>query len=180
MALAIMLFPLLKAHAWEWEWTDTWNEAVATCDECGSSYTFYAESSDEAEEIAAEFFCEDCGSCTEDVNSDCYRSHHCQFCSNCIDNGEYHDGIFNMFDEYVCYDCAEYLIEETGVGCPYCHEIFGEGASECDCEYSMLEKHCTDCREVQCDTCGNCMVIDAEETDFAEGDACVEHAICHA
>lgn len=179
MALAIMLFPLLKAHAWEWEWTDTWNEAVATCDECGSSYTFYAESSDEAEEIAAEFFCEDCGSCTEDVNSDCYRSHHCQFCSNCIDNGEYHDGIFNMFDEYVCYDCAEYLIEETGVGCPYCHEIFGEGASECDCEYSMLEKHCTDCSEVQCDKCGNCMVIDGEETDFAAGDACVEHAICH-
>ena len=180
MALAIVMFPLLKAHAdWDWEWTDTWGEAVAWCEECGSEYTIYAESSAEAEAAAEDLFCSDCGCCTEDVNPDCFRSHHCQYCDICIDNGEYHDGIFNMFDEYVCYECAEYIIEETGAGCPYCHEIFGEGVTLCDCEYSMLEKHCTDCSEVQCDKCGNCMVIDGEETDFAAGDACVEHAICH-
>ena len=89
LALATVMFPFLHAHSWDWEWTDTWNEAVATCGECGEEYTFYAESSSEAEEIAAEFFCE-CGSCLADVNEECYQEHHCEFCDNCIEEGEYH------------------------------------------------------------------------------------------
>ena len=181
MALAIMLFPLLKAHAdWDWQWTDTWGEAVAWCEECGSEYAIYAESSAEAEAAAEDLFCSDCGCCTADVNSDCWHEHHCRYCENCIADGEYHDGIYNQTDMRICYDCADELIEVGEIdACPYCHELFGEGAVECNCEYSMLEKHCTDCSEVQCDKCGNCMVIDGEETDFAAGDACVEHAICH-
>lgn len=180
MMLVAMTFPIPYANAWEWEWTDNWNEAVARCEECGSEYTFYAEDSDEAEEIAAEFFCEDCGSCSNDVNSDCHRSHHCQYCSDCIDNGEYHEGIYNKLDEYICYDCADELIE-TGViseACRYCHEIFGEGAVECDCEYSMLEHHCTDCSELQCSVCGICLVIDGEDTEALTSDACADHGIC--
>lgn len=178
--LFLSLLPL-GAHAWSWDWTDTWNEAVATCDECGAEYTFYAESTAEAEEIAAEFFCDDCGSCIQDVDEDCYRAHHCQYCGGCIENGEYHDGIYNLVDEYVCYDCADELADAGQIpACAYCHELFGEGAVACDCEYSMAEQHCTDCSELQCDVCGMCMVIGGEESDAAGGDACVEHAICAA
>ncbi|MBR4129765.1 MAG: Ig-like domain repeat protein [Bacteroidaceae bacterium] len=180
MALAIVMFPLLHAHAWDWEWTDTWGEAVATCGECGAEYTIYAESSAEAEEAAADLFCDDCGSCLQDVNADCYREHHCQYCSNCIDNGEYHEGLYNKFDEYICYDCADELIESGTFteACRYCHEIFGEGAVECDCEYDMLEHHCKDCSELQCSVCGICLVIDGEDTEALGGDACEDHAIC--
>ena len=180
MALAIMLFPLLKAHAdWDWQWTDTWGEAVAWCEECGSEYAIYAESSAEAEAAAEDLFCSDCGCCTADVNSDCWHEHHCRFCESCIADGEYHDGIYNQTDMRICYDCADELIEVGEIdACHYCHELFGEGAIECDCGYSTFIPHCTDCSEVQCDKCNTCLVIDGEETDAAGGDACVEHEIC--
>ena len=180
MALAIVMFPLLKAHAdWDWEWTDTWGEAVAWCEECGSEYTIYAESSVEAEAAAEDLFCSDCGCCTADVNSDCWHEHHCRFCESCIADGEYHDGIYNQTDMRICYDCADELIEVGDIdACHYCHEWFGEGAIECDCGYSTFIPHCTDCSEVQCDMCNTCLVIDGEETDAAGGDACVEHEIC--
>ena len=180
MALAIVMFPLLKAHAdWDWEWTDTWGEAVAWCEECGSQYTIYAESSAEAEAAAEELFCSDCGCCTADVNSDCWHEHHCRFCESCIADGEYHDGIYNQTDMRICYDCADELIEVGEIdACHYCHELFGEGAIECDCGYSTFIPHCTDCSEVQCDKCNTCLVIDGEETDAAGGDACLEHEIC--
>lgn len=126
---------------------------------------------------ATEFFCEDCGSCTQDVNEDCYRSHHCQFCSDCIHDGEYHEGIFNQNDEYICYDCADMLIELGDVSaCHYCHELFGEGVVECDC--GAGDPHCTDCIEIQCEVCGKCMVVAGEDTDAVSGDACVDHATC--
>ena len=179
--LLLSLLPL-GAHAfWDWEWTDTWGEAHAWCEECGGDYVIYAESTSEAEAAAEDLFCPDCGSCSEDVNADCYRAHHCQYCGGCIENGEYHDGIYNLVDEYVCYDCADELADAGQIpACAYCHELFGEGAIACDCEYSMVEQHCTDCSELQCDVCGICMVIGGEETDAAGGDACVEHAICAA
>ena len=179
-ALAITMFPLLHAHAWEWEWTDNWNEAVARCEECGSEYTFYAEDGDEAEEIAAEFFCEDCGSCSLDVNEDCYHSHHCESCWSCIDNGEYHDGAYNKLDMYICYDCWDILAEAGEISdvCSYCHELFGEGVAECNCEYSMIEPHCTDCSEAACEKCNICLVIAGEDTEALSGDACAEHNIC--
>ena len=179
LALATVMFPFLHAHSWDWEWTDTWNEAVATCGECGEEYTFYAESSSEAEEIAAEFFCE-CGSCLADVNEECYQEHHCEFCSNCIEDGEYHDGVYNLLDVRLCYDCADEMIEAGLIpACHYCHELFGEGAEECDCEYSMITPHCTDCADEQCEKCGICMVIAGEETEAVQGDACLDHLICN-
>ncbi len=179
--LFLSLLPL-SAHAfWDWEWTDTWGEAHAWCEECGGDYVIYAESTSEAEAAAEDLFCPDCGSCSEDVNADCYRAHHCQYCGGCIENGEYHDGIYNLVDEYVCYDCADELADAGQIpACAYCHELFGEGAVACDCEYSMAEQHCMDCSELQCDVCGICMVIGGEESDAAGGDACVEHAICSA
>ncbi len=177
MALAIALFPFLKANAWDWEWTDTWGEAVAWCEECGNEYIIYADNSAEAESAAEDLFCSDCGCCSEDVNMDCYREHHCQFCDGCIDNGEYHVGIYNLFDEYIHYDCAIELIESGDVdACSYCHELFGEGAVECDC--GVGDKHCTDCSESKCEKCGKCLLIAGDETDAASGDACIDHGIC--
>ena len=86
--LFLSLLPL-SAHAfWDWEWTDTWGEAHAWCEECGGDYVIYAESTSEAEAAAEDLFCPDCGSCSEDVNADCYRAHHCQYCGGCIENGE--------------------------------------------------------------------------------------------
>lgn len=180
MSLVTLMLPLFYASAWEWEWTDNWNEAVARCEECGSEYTFYAESTDEAEEIAAEFFCEDCGSCSLDVNEDCYHSHHCENCWGCIDNGEYHEGAYNKLNMYICYDCWDELAEDGELSdvCSYCHELFGEGVAECNCEYSMLVPHCTDCSEEVCEKCHICLVIDGEETEALTGDACAEHNIC--
>ena len=182
MALASVMLPLLHAHAWDWQWTDNWNEAEAWCDECNTTYTIYAESSDEAESAAEDLFCSDCGACSEDVNPDCYREHHCQFCGDCIENGEYHDGALSKYDEYLHYDCFIAICESGEVDdvCSYCHEIFGEGVVECDCEYSMITPHCTDCAEEQCSKCGICLVIDGEETDAVTGDACVEHGVCNA
>ena len=181
LAIVFAMFSLQQAIAWDWEWTDERYVARAWCDECDSEYTIEAESSSDAESAAEDLFCSSCGSCAEEVNSECYREHHCQFCGECIDNGDYHDGIKNLFDEYIHNECAAELIEGGGVdACTYCYGLFGEGAVECDCEYSMIERHCTDCAEEQCEMCGICMVIDGEETDVVTGDACVEHLICNS
>ena len=178
MALAIMLFPLLRVHAWEWHWTDTWNEAVAICDECGEEYTFYAEHTSDAEEIAAGFFCEGCGSCIEDVNLDCFNEHHCLVCYGCISDGDYHEGWYNKYGDRICNDCFDVLSEGADDVCEFCHELFGADVTECTCEMGNLKLHCTDCTELACEICGNCMIVAGEELDVV-GDACVEHAICN-
>lgn len=174
----IAMFPFLHAHAWDWEWTSTWGEAEATCGECGETYTIYADNSSEAEEAAADLFCDNCGSCSLDVNEDCYQAHHCIGCSSCIDNDEYHEGYYDTYGDKICYDCWEDIADGQDFACQHCLEMFGAGVVACDCEWSFFTPHCTDCTESECSECGACLVVSGNETAFLDEGGCQEHELC--
>ena len=93
--LLLSLLPL-DAHAWDWEWTDTWNEAIAICDECGlcESCAVYEEHRPE------------CGYCFGDEVQWCAdEGEHCVNC--CRDNG---------WICPACERCVEAIVIDTILG----------------------------------------------------------------
>ncbi len=170
-----------KAHAddFEWEWTDEWGVAQAECRECSATYQVIdCEDEDDAVSKLEEFFCDECGLCSGDYNEECWIRHHCELCGGCVDDADMCDGCMEN-DLYAHRDCVA-EIDDEGVHCPFCKEHFGAGVVECDCEYDMLVKHCTDCSQEQCVECGICLVIDGGNTEALDNGGCEEHFLCVA
>ena len=161
----------------DWEWGDEWGEATCECSACGTVYQiFEATDDDDAENQLSEYFCENCGHCNQDGNSDCYEEHHCCACGVCLDD-EYHEGYYDVTGKKICLSCWDDVKEYLDGTCNFCHEIFGAGVQECNCEYSNIVEHCTDCSGSQCQNCGVCLEVDGDETMFLDN-GCADHNIC--
>ena len=157
-----------------------------SCDECGTyvaSATPFEEGEnpwdqldDIIDKLTDRHFCPDCGHCSEDTNPDCYWEHHCSFCNACVDNGDFCLGCWAEEDHKRCYECLESALFTTH--CQYCNNHFSfETSDACDCSWSTVSWHCTNCSELQCEICGGCMVVAGEETELVDG-GCLEHAVC--
>ncbi len=176
--------PLVNMYgsSFEWEWGEEHGVAVGKCEACGTEFVVDGcEGSSDAESKLDRFFCDGCGRCSVEENSDCWKEYHCEICYECVDD-DYCDGCKNEVDTIICYDCLSDFIESnenTSGHCYYCGEHLGDGVTPCDCEYSLIRLHCEDCSELQCEECSLCLVIAGEETEAVSGDGCVTHALCN-
>ena len=186
---AFLLLFCMPANAWEWHYAlspegDYYTEVkvTATCEECGEQYEEVAtchtfdddinDVIDELVELVSVNFCDDCGGCTEEANSSCYRRHHCHDCGLCI-NEPYCQACYDTdHDFFLCSSCGE---SNNINHCTYCNQHLEADVDCCECEVGI--PHCTNCSEVKCKYCGVCLVIAGEMTEFGE-DACMDHEIC--
>ena len=130
-----------------------------------------------ADLLTERYFCESCGCCSESLNSYCYYENHCSLCGACVEPDDCCDGCYEEDDYRRCYDCIDdnYL---WVTHCQYCNNHFEYDTSgRCDCPWSIVAWHCTDCSELQCAVCGGCLIVGGEETELADG-GCMEHGIC--
>ena len=171
--------PHVHAADFDWEWVDgEHGTAEAQCPDCGMTYQVTdCETSSDAESALEEFFCDGCGYCAYEGNDECWVKHHCEGCGKCVDEADCCNGCW-LNEVTICEDCAMTIGPEFH--CPFCHEHYGEGVIECDCEYAILVPHCTDCHEESCVECGVCLVLDGEETPFLTNGGCSEHGLCVA
>ena len=181
VALAALLLLPGTARAWDIEWGDEWGVARAECEDCGYEYEVSdCNSTSEAQEQLQEYFCEGCGFCSKDGNEECWDEHHCQKCGDCLDEGDYHDGYYDLTGLKVCDNCWEDVKSDLSMYdeiCPHCEQLYDiDGESACDCEMFYLVPHCTACSEDECSVCGMCLIIAGE--DWAGAIGCEDHMIC--
>ncbi|MBQ6434099.1 MAG: Ig-like domain-containing protein [Bacteroidaceae bacterium] len=160
----------------DWEWGDEWGEAYATCDDCGITYMATdCNSSSDAESELAPYFCEGCGRCSQYGNDECYSANHCFMCGDCLD-GDFFGPIYEDMDVVVCDNCAYGNIDEFfPYFCSFCGMAYGVDVEPCDCEYSLIKEHCTDCHGDDCQECNYPFEVGGEDTTMP---GCREHGLC--
>ncbi len=160
----------------DWEWGDEWGEAYATCDDCGTTYMVTdCRSSSDAESELAPYFCEGCGRCSQYGNDECYSANHCFMCGDCLD-GDFFGPIYEDMDVVVCDNCAYGNIDEFfPYFCSFCGMAYGVDVEPCECEYSLIKEHCTDCHGDDCQECNYPFEVGGEDTTMP---GCREHGLC--
>lgn len=176
----LILTPFTSAYASpgidDWEWGDEWGEAYATCDDCGTTYMVTdCRSSSDAESELAPYFCEGCGRCSQYGNDECYSANHCFMCGDCLD-GDFFGPIYEDMDVVVCDNCAYGNIDEFfPYFCSFCGMAYGVDVEPCECEYSLIKEHCTDCHGDDCQECNYPFEVGGEDTTMP---GCREHGLC--
>ena len=92
--MLLNVFGCLYVHAGieDVQWVSgEWGYAFAKCDACDSEFEVGPVGSlDEAESELEQYFCEDCGFCSDIGNEVCYLLHHCEECGICIEGCDHH------------------------------------------------------------------------------------------
>ena len=154
------------------------------CPHCGivcqmvfpkSEYS-YDEAYDYAQDVFADYFCEDCGGCLDNRDIACWMEHHCQVCDACMDSPSCWGCYEEFADGSYCESCRS-AYQHKALHCWFCDFHFDfETGSKCECGASW--QHCTDCIELVCKDCGKCLRIDGDDTDLLDG-GCEEHELCN-
>lgn len=161
----------------DWEWTDEHGKAEVTCDACGDVYTLEGmESSSDVEREIQSLFCSGCGNCSKDVNESCWEEHHCYLCGDCLDEGDYFGPVYDDMNIVVCDNCARGNLDLFfPFFCKYCERAYDEDVDKCECEYSLIEEHCTECHGDDCEECNYPFEVGGEDTTMP---GCREHGLC--
>lgn len=161
----------------DWEWTDEHGVAEATCDACGEVYTLEGmEHTSDVEREVATIFCSGCGNCAKEANESCWEEHHCLLCEGCLDEGDYFGPVYDDMHIVVCDNCARGNPDLFfPFFCKYCGQAYDENVDKCDCEYSLIEEHCTDCHGDDCQECNYPFEVGGEDTTMP---GCREHGLC--
>ena len=175
----LVLIPTVPAYASgldDWYWGDEWGEAYATCDDCGITYMATdCHSSSDAESELSSYFCEGCGRCSQYGNDECYAANHCYVCGDCLD-GDFFDPLYEAADLVICDNCAYGARDDyPEFFCKFCGMAYDIDVEECDCEYSLIEEHCTDCHGDECQECHFPFEVGGEDTNMP---GCREHGLC--
>lgn len=187
LAILMLIFVTLHLSAFDYEREVWWDiPAVGVrgeCEACGE-HVWITEQYDGGPEEAADAtircidelktrFCEDCGYCTEDTNSDCYNKHHCHDCGACINEPWCEACAKEDNDLFLCSSCGP---SNTVNHCNYCNEHLEADVECCLCDVPI--PHCTNCTDSQCSYCEVCLSISGNETEYGR-DGCMEHEICY-
>ena len=180
--MLLNVFGCLYVHAGieDVQWVSgEWGYAFAKCDACDSEFEVGPVGSlDEAESELEQYFCEDCGFCSDIGNEVCYLLHHCEECGKCVDDGDYCEGCYESEGKLICFDCASDLGYWRD-HCPNCGLHFGYYVELCDCPMvDLVGAHCAECSGDQCEICGSCGIIHGEETNIFLPPGCADHFIC--
>lgn len=187
LAVLMLIFVTLHLSAFDWErevWWDIHGVAVrGECEACGE-HVWLAKSFDGGPNEAADAFmeiyeeletrfCDDCGYCTEETNSECYYKHHCHDCGECIDDPWCEACYKEDRDLFLCSSCGP---QNTVNHCNICNKHLEADVPCCECLVPF--PHCEECSELKCSYCNVCMIIGGNETEYGEN-GCFDHAICY-